>query len=132
MSEAPQIENVEYDLSAPVMDRELIDMLIMGDGGDANVALARELFELFSTESAAKLDALDEICASGDLKRLRDAVHFVAGSAGNLGLARLAAFYRGVENAIDRGALVDISKCEASIKGEFEAAREAFRSDFNL
>ncbi|MGB0334020.1 MAG: Hpt domain-containing protein [Opitutales bacterium] len=132
MSVAPQIEKVEYDLSAPVMDREQIDRLITVDGGDADVTLARELFELFSTESAAKLESMDEICATGDVKRLRDVVHFVAGSAGNLGLARLAAFYCGVENAIDRGALVDVSSCQAVIRGEFEAACEAFRSVFNL
>lgn len=132
MSEAPIVENVQYDEHALVMDREQIDMLIMGDEGDADTSLARELFELFATESAAKLDGLPEICASGDLGKLRDSVHFVAGSAGNLGLARLALFYCGIEQAIDQGTLTDISGIEGVIRQEFEVACEAFRADFDL
>lgn len=132
MSQAPILENVHYDEQAPVMDREQIDMLIMSDEGDADTSLARELFELFANESASKLDNLAEICASGDLLQLRNAVHFVAGSAGNLGLARLAAFYRGIEQAIDMGALKDISGVEHVVRQEFDVARDAFRADFGL
>lgn len=132
MPEAPKLENVQYDEQALVMDREQIDMLIMSDEGDADTSLARELFELFATESAAKLDGLSEICASGNLEKLRDTVHFVAGSAGNLGLARLALFYRGIEQAIDEGALTDISGVEGVVLNEFDVAREAFRADFDL
>lgn len=130
MPEAPKLENVHYDEQALVMDREQIDMLIMSDEGDA--LLARELFELFATESAAKLDDLPEICGDGDLGRLRDLVHFVAGSAGNLGMARLGLFYRGIEQAIDQNALTDISGIDGVIRQEFEVAREAFRADFDF
>lgn len=132
MPEAPQIEHVHYDTESPVMDREQIDMLLMSDEDDADTSLARELFELFVTESTEKLEALPEVCARGDTRKLRDIVHFIAGSAGNLGLARLAAFYRGIERAIDENALTDISGCEQPIRQEFEYAREAFRADFNL
>lgn len=132
MSQAPILESVYYDHLAPVMDREQIDMLIMGGEGDADTSLARELFELFANESASKLDDLAEICASGDLLQLRNAVHFVAGSAGNLGLARLAGFYRGIEQAIDKGSLTDILGLENVVRQEFEIAREAFRADFGL
>ena len=132
MHQAPTLKNVHYDEQASVMDREQIDMLIMGDEGDADSTLVRGLFELFSDESVAKLDGLTEICASGNLLELRNTVHFVAGSAGNLGLARLAAFYRGIEIAIDQGALTDISGIESVVRQEFEVAREAFRADFGL
>ncbi len=132
MSEAPKIEHVHYDESLPLMDREQIDMLIMGDEGDEDMTLASELFDLFACESAAKLEALPEVCAAGDGPQLRNIVHFVAGSAGNLGLARLAAFYRAIEYAIDEGRLTDLSNCEAPIRSEFDAAREAFRADFQL
>lgn len=132
MPQAPQIEHVHYDTESPVMDREQIDMLLMGDEDDVESSLARELFELFVTESAEKLDALPEVCAQGDALKLRNIVHFIAGSAGNLGLARLAAFYRAIERAIDEGALTEISDCEPPIRQEFEYAREAFRANFNL
>lgn len=132
MSNAPQIEQVHYEANCPIMDREQIDMLIMGDEGDADTSLACELFELFSNEGAAKLDMLGDACARGDLLQLRNIVHFIAGSAGNLGLARLAAFYRAIERAIDEKQLIDISDCEQPIRLEFECARDAFRADFNL
>lgn len=132
MSKAPQIEHVHYDTELPVMDREQIDMLLMGDEEDTDTSLARELFLLFAAESAAKLEALPEVCARGDVQALSNMVHFVAGSAGNLGLARMAAFYRGIERAIDEGALTDIAACEPPIRQEFECGLEAFRSDFNL
>lgn len=132
MPAAPQIDHVHYDENCPIMDREQIDMLIMGDEGDTDTALARELFELFANESASKLDNLAEVCARGDLLQLRSIVHFIAGSAGNLGLARLAAFYRAIEQAIDVKQLTDISGCEQAIRQEFEYARDAFRADFNF
>jgi len=132
MSTAPSLENVEYDTHAPVMDREQIDMLIMSDAGDADTSLAKELFELFASESSGKLDGLAEICASGDLRAFRDVIHFVAGSAGNLGLARLAAFYRGIECAVDEGCLKDITGVEDVVRGEFEIALEAFKADFEF
>ncbi|MGZ0654066.1 Hpt domain-containing protein [Coraliomargarita sp. W4R53] len=132
MPESPHIDHVEYDENCLIMDREQIDMLIMGDEGDEDTTLARELFDLFSTESEAKLEELPEVCAQGNSLQLRNIVHFIAGSAGNLGLARLAAFYRAIEHAIDAKQLVDISKVERPIRLEFELAREAFRVDFNL
>jgi len=114
------------------MDREQIDMLLMSDEGDPDTSLARELFDLFASESATKLEALPEVCAQGDVQQLRNIVHFIAGSAGNLGLARLAAFYRAIECAIDQQQLTDISTVEPLVRCEFELAREAFRADFNL
>jgi HPt (histidine-containing phosphotransfer) domain-containing protein len=132
--DASQIQHVSYDESSPLMDREHIDMLLMGgeDSVEEDNALTRELFLLFSNESEAKLETLTDICASGDLRQLRNAVHFIAGSAGNLGLCRLLAFYRAIERAIDEGDLTDISECEPAIRREFEIGRDAFRSEFNL
>ena len=132
MPKAPQIAHVDYDSESPIMDRELIDMLLMDDGDGTDLTLARELFDLFATESARKLDALPAVCAESDTQKLREIVHFIAGSAGNLGLARLAAFYRGIERAIDGGELTDLTGCEAPIRQEFVYARDAFRADFNL
>lgn len=130
--EAPTIPNVHYDVNCPLMEREQIDMLLMGEDGDPMTSLARELFDLFVQESSAKLEALPEVCAQGDLPKLRNIVHFIAGSAGNLGLARLACFYRAIERAIDQKNLTDISEVESPIRQEFACACEAFRADFNL
>ena len=114
------------------MDRDQIDTLILGDVGDTDTSLVRELFDLFSNESAAKLEALPAVCEKGDLLELRNIVHFIVGSACHLGLVRLAAFYRAIERAVDEQQLTDITEVAAPILREFELAREAFREDFNF
>lgn len=132
MSEAPQIENVRYDTSAPVMDREQIDMLLMSEDEEESNSLARELFTLYETESSKKLTELDQICRERDSDELRKLVHFIAGSAGNLGLARLSAFYRGIERAIDGGVLEDYEACARLIPREFERSCEEFSKALGL
>jgi HPt (histidine-containing phosphotransfer) domain-containing protein len=133
MPDAPSITDVIYDQSAPILDREQIDMLLMGEDDEiADTSLAAELFELFSAESSKKLEALPDVCARGDVLQLRNILHFIAGSAGNLGLVRLSAFYRGIERAIDQNLLSDISELRAPICQEFEIARSAFRVGFGV
>ena len=132
MSTAPKIKHVRYDETCPIMDRNQIDTLILGDEGNTDMTLLRELFDLFVNESATKLEALPAVCAQGDVQQLRSIVHFIDGSACHLGLVRLAAFYRAIERAVDEQQLTDITEVAAPIRREFELAREAFRADFNL
>jgi len=132
MSDAPQIENVHYDTSAPLMDREQIDMLLMADDEEESHSLAKELFALYETESKEKLTELEQICRERDSDALRKLVHFIAGSAGNLGLARLSAFYRGIEHAIDKGVLEDYEACAKLIPREFELSCREFSQSLGI
>lgn len=133
MSEAPYIENVQYDDSAPVMDREQIDMLLMSeDDEEDSQSLASELFMLYKSESDEKLSELDQICENRDGDALRRLVHFIAGSAGNLGLMRLNNFYRGIEHAIDEGVLEDYKSCAELIPREFELSCKEFSRELGL
>lgn len=132
MSEAPHIENVHYDREAPLVDSEQIDMLFGDPETGLDTTLMRELFELFQTELTSKLDTLTDLCAKGDVDALRQVVHFIAGSAGNLGLARLCAFCRGIEGAIDDRSLVSIADCEKPIREAFAESCEAFRQELDI
>ena len=132
MSTAPKIKHVHYDGTCPIMDRNQIDTLILGDESNTDTTLVRELFDLFVNEGATKLEALPTVCAQGDVHELRSIVHFIVGSACHLGLVRLAAFYRAIERAVDEEPLTDRTEVEAPIRREFELAREAFRADFNF
>lgn len=133
MSQHFDIPGVEFDRSIPVMDREQIDMLLMvDDGEDDSTALVRELFDLFQGESSNKLKSLDAVCAANDADELRRMVHFIAGSAGNLGLAHLSGFYREVEQAIDEGRLTELSHCAKPIRTAFEDACKAFSAEFEI
>ncbi|MGJ8650545.1 MAG: Hpt domain-containing protein [Opitutaceae bacterium] len=132
MSASPSIPSVVYDPETPIMDREQIDMLLMVEDGEDSTSLIRELFDLFEGESREKLLSLDRVCEANDLAELRRVVHFVAGSAGNLGLARLSAFYRAIERSVDTGALNQIADCASPIRSEFEVACVAFQAEFGL
>ncbi|MFP4069569.1 MAG: Hpt domain-containing protein [Verrucomicrobiota bacterium] len=126
------IPEIEMEASLPVMDREQIDMLLMVDEGEDPTSLVRELFELFESEGNEKLEGLSAACSANDVRAVRNIIHFVAGSAGNLGLARLNCLYRAVEHAIDEGRLTDVRRCEAPIRSAFEDACAAFRKEFEL
>ncbi len=130
--EIPNFENVTYDASLPAMDREQIDMLLMADDGGETNALAKELFELYETESREKLEGLEEACERADGLALRRIVHFIAGSAGNLGLARLSSFYRNIESAIDAGKFRDFERAAPYIRREFEKSCRLFREEFGI
>jgi HPt (histidine-containing phosphotransfer) domain-containing protein len=132
MSDAPQIENVHYDNTAPLMDRDQIDMLLMSEGEEESYALARELFNLYEGESKRKLAELAQVCGERDGESLKRLVHFIAGSAGNLGLVRLSSFYRGIERAIEEGVLEDYEACARLIPEEFELSCKAFKENLDL
>lgn len=132
MSEQHTLASVTFDRDMPIIDREQIDMLLMVQDDEDTTDLVRELIELFETESRAKLIELDKVCMIDAVVDLRKMVHFVAGSAGNLGLARLAAFYRAVEQAIDSGQLIELCDAAQPIRDEFESAIAAFRIEFDL
>jgi len=132
MSDIHTIPEVTYEAELPVMDREQIDMLLMVDDGEDSTKLVKELFDLFRTESIEKMKPLENVCEAGDRGEMRKIVHFVAGSAGNLGLARLSAFYRAIEYAIDHGELVRIGHCAQPIRAAFESSCVAFTSEFDI
>ncbi|CAA6676795.1 MULTISPECIES: Hpt domain-containing protein [unclassified Lentimonas] len=133
MSQEFDIPGVDFDQSIPAMDREQIDMLLMvDDSEDDSCALVRELFDLFKGESVGKLLELSDVCAANDADELRKIVHFIAGSAGNLGLSYLSGFYRSIEQALDAGTLTELSPCEKPIRIAFTDACEAFSSEFKV
>lgn len=131
-SESPHLENVEYDSTLPTMNREQIDMLLMPDDGNEAHCLAKELFEIYSIEAREKLLKLEGACAERNAQEVRNIVHFIAGSASNLGLARFSAFCRATEKAIDEGKFTDFERAPEVIRGEFDAACESFRAAFGL
>lgn len=128
----PQIDGVSYDPNLPVLEREQLEMLLMADDDEDGLEIIREIFEIFCRESSEKFSGLDAACLEGDQTTLRKMVHFVAGSAGNLGLSRMCGFYRAIEQAIDTGTLVDLSQCAEPIRKEFEYGCEVFQQDLGL
>lgn len=132
MKQLDQIPEVQIEELPPEMDRKQLDMLMMVDEGEGDASLVRELFGLFKTESEEKLQELSRACAENDETRLLKIVHFIAGSSSNLGLLRLACFYRALERALEAGRFNDLAHCEEPIRSAFEGACEVFRAEFKF
>ncbi|WP_269526576.1 Hpt domain-containing protein [Coraliomargarita parva] len=126
------IPEIAFDDSLPHMDREQIDMLLMVDDDEDPTSLLRELFGLFEMEGKEKMESLHQVCVDNDQTALRKIVHFVAGSAGNLGLSRLCLFYRAIEHAVDEGRFSTIAHCEMPVLKSFEKACDSFRKEFEI
>ncbi|ADE53268.1 Hpt domain-containing protein [Coraliomargarita akajimensis] len=129
MFPAPELKDVVYDPNLPVIDREQFEMLVMPDEGDEGLELIRDIFGIFTREGDDKLEQLDAVCAANDLTELRKLVHFIAGSAGNLGLSRLCAFYRAIEHAIDNEQVRDVSGFADAVRSEYALACEAYKAE---
>lgn len=131
-SNAPAFENVKYDTSLPVVDRGQMEMLVMSEDPEEVAGLAKELYDLFVSEADGKVSELASVCGSKDLAGLRKIVHFIAGSAGNLGLLQLSAFLRGLEHEVDAGAVQDFTLCGEIVQREYQTSCAAFVTEFNL
>ncbi len=132
MSQSQSIAALKADSGLPVMERERIDSMLVSDSEEEAHSLVAELYALFKEESDAKIEQLGLACRENDVSAVRGIVHFIAGSAGNLGLVRLANYYRTIERAIDAGGVEDVSAGERPIRDEYVAACEAFEREFRL
>jgi HPt (histidine-containing phosphotransfer) domain-containing protein len=131
MSAIPAISLiVTEDAHQPFMDEEQVEMLAVVDEGDGEQSLLVELYEMFVEESGGKLSKLELLCESGDLAGLRKLVHFVAGSAANIGFLRLSHYYRNIEKAIDTGILKDIAGAAVPIRASFQSSCEYFEKTY--
>ena len=125
----PVPPEITVDTNLPTVDREHLEMLLMADEGEDATALVREIYGLYRQESDEKMAQLDTICAANELLQLRNAVHFVAGSAGNLGMVRLSSFLRAIEEAIDAQAITKPILLIAPIRSEYRIACDAFEQE---
>jgi signal transduction histidine kinase/DNA-binding NarL/FixJ family response regulator/HPt (histidine-containing phosphotransfer) domain-containing protein len=79
--------------TAPVIDRETLERL----GQDFSTEDLRELMESFLEENRRRVAAIAAIAAQGDRTSLQREAHTLKGTAGNLGLMRLAALAERVD-----------------------------------
>lgn len=90
---APQDIAIGNDIAIdPARTEEMLDLF--------GVEGFRELLDMFAEETAAVVARLD---ASGEAVGLAEDLHFLKGSAANLGLLRLATLCAGAEDALRSG-----------------------------
>ncbi|MGB0372208.1 MAG: Hpt domain-containing protein [Opitutales bacterium] len=90
---------VSVDSSTPIIDRNHLELLV-GSNFEESKELLDDLIALYEEENLPHLQDLEEACKTGDTDAATRHTHFIAGSSGNMGLARLSTYCRAVESAI--------------------------------
>ena len=93
------IYSVNVDLSNPVVDLDHLELLV-GPDFEESEALLDDLISLFEEENEPHLNLLENACEISDVDATIKHVHFIAGSSGNMGLARLSKYCRAVERSV--------------------------------
>lgn len=106
------------EANLPVVDDEQVSLLTSDASEGEN--MLQDLLELFAAESEPRLELIKAACASQDSESLRRLVHFIAGSAANLGALRLSILCRQVEAALARNDFYGYSELPELLEGEYQ------------
>lgn len=111
-----------------VLDMEIIATL-KALGGDDDPELFADLVSMFTGDTPARLQAMDDALSAGDADALGKVAHALKSSCGNLGASTLAELCREIESA-GRGGDVDSARplVEAS-KSHYERVRDALEAE---
>lgn len=107
-------ETFEVPADTPILDGEQIEML-QAAGED----LLDELIDTFTTECEPRLGMLDMACQAKDTEEIRSHTHFIAGSAANIGLLRLATLCRNIEEQIKESRYTEYGVTHMAVATEF-------------
>lgn len=88
---------------------------------------ARRLFEVFLADEPARVQAMAQAIADGDLDLLRHLAHSLKGAAATLGMARVSAACRELEFAARDGLTGGLSQTHARVASEMEAVYARLR-----
>lgn len=126
MDYVPEISGVTYDRGLPLFDPAHFDGIF--DSGDpaARKKILLEIYGLFREEAGSSVVSLYSTHGEMADEEMREIVHSIAGSAANMGMARLAGLCRGVEQAIIEGNSFEKEVCCSAVRAEYEAACAAF------
>lgn len=110
--------SVTVDSAHPLVDRSHLELLV-GSNFEESRELLDDLISLFEEENGPHLQELRQTCESNDLDQTIRHIHFIAGSSGNMGLARLSKYCRALESAAR-----DFSECPNA--EQFEQVSELY------
>jgi signal transduction histidine kinase/CheY-like chemotaxis protein len=125
---APPAEEVADEVAEPVADA-VVDGSVLGALtdrlGDRGAAVRERLLDTWRTDSAARLEQLDDAAARADVEAALRAVHALKGSSAQLGAVRLAAACARLEEGL-RSGTADLPGGAAALRAERDAAVTAF------
>jgi signal transduction histidine kinase/DNA-binding response OmpR family regulator/CHASE3 domain sensor protein len=115
------IPNVNQPLNQNVMSESLLNLEYLSEITGGDTELRDELVSLFVNDSRIQLSAISELSLSGDLERLRLAIHKFRSSLFSVGLLTTANQYKELEAALKQGVWSDeMSEKVVHLKAEAE------------
>ncbi|GEM_PF-6524679 len=130
LEEVFSIEKFSYQSTMPLVDVEQLNSLLMLSDDEPDISLAKELFDLFQEESGRRLAELDSVCLGNDVGQFCKILHFLAGSAGNIGMNRLMDLFHAVERDIEAKKIQDIRDAGPEVFRLYEASCSKFKTVF--
>ncbi len=119
------------DATRPTLDPVVIEDLRMLAESETTPGFLDELVWLFTNEVGSKVADLETAFASGDRRAAQLVAHEVNGCAGQVGAAAVAATCQRIEVGCAAGALAGCGPDVAALRGEFDRARAALRSELS-
>tara|TARA_B100000989_G_scaffold21999_1_gene14472 strand:- start:1290 stop:1679 length:390 start_codon:yes stop_codon:yes gene_type:complete len=113
------------DESMAPLDAEQI--AILAPDNDNEDSMLGDLLEVFIAESESRLAEIAQFCQAQDAQALRVPVHFIAGSAANLGAARISQLCRQVEVAILDDSFDGYSDLPQILQNEYQVGLSALK-----
>lgn len=115
------------DASIDLIDQEHLTMLVGPEPAEAG-DLLDDLIALFREENEPHFDDLSQACTDSDTEAATKHIHFIAGSSGNMGLARLSTYCRAAESSLREGSTSACPELYTSIQGLYQSSIEAFNA----
>lgn len=112
------------DASMGVLDQDQVAVLKEAAQA-AGPEFLRDLVDTFRDECGPRIDAIISTATAGDNSALRRHIHFIAGSAANTGMLRLATLCRRVEVQIDEGSFAAHAQVGELVRHEYDTALKA-------
>lgn len=108
--------------TAPVLDPDWLERMLA-----KRPDFVRRLFEVFLADEPARVAAMAQAIAKGDLEQLRHLSHSLKGASATLGMPRVSAACRELEMAAREGRSQDFARCHALVAAEMDAVYAQMR-----
>lgn len=124
-------ESTSQSSEHPTLDAAVVASLhglaAMSSDGDDQL---REVVDLYLCDAQSRIDDLRDAANDGEIQRLGDVAHSLAGSSANFGAGTLAGLCARLHRDVRNAAIDEAPARVAEISTAFEAIRQALRSEF--
>ena len=108
-----------------MLNKEHLDTLISIAEGDPK-GFIMDLLDTFKKNWSECIEGIKTACHEKDSDKLREFVHKVSGSSGNVGLLRLSTLCQNIEQKLYQGEFSGYENCVSMLEAEYAASLKGF------